>query len=110
MIVTGRVGDPDLNPQKCIRPSVIVMAYPWAPMHGGKPIKLMASAIRQSVVIDSRIKCLNYLNFTLAKIQALAFKADDAFMLDTEGFVAEATGANVFIIKNNVLYSPLLTN
>ena len=112
IIVTRGVGGPGLSPRDAIRPSVIVMAYPMPPMLGEKPIRMMISSVRRRppVVIDSKVKCLNYLNCILAKIQAITFGADDAFMLDMEGYLAEATGENVFLVKNQVLHTPLLTN
>ncbi len=112
VIVTRGVGTPGLSPNECIRPSVIIMAYPMPPMLGERPIRMMVSSVRRrpSVTIDSKVKCLNYLNCILAKIQALALGADDAFMLDMEGYLAEATGENAFIVKKGKLFTPFLSN
>lgn len=112
VIITRGVGAPGLSPRDCIRPSVVVMAYPMPLMLGEKPIRMMISTVRRRppVVIDSKIKCLNYLNCILAKIQAITFGADDAFMLDMEGYLAEATGENAFVVRHGKLYTPLLTN
>jgi branched-chain amino acid aminotransferase len=49
---------------------------------------------------------LNYLNNILAKIEALDNNVPEAVMYNHEGYVAEATGDNVFIVRNGVIYTP----
>jgi branched-chain amino acid aminotransferase len=57
-------------------------------------------------VLDPRIKSLNYGNNLLARLEARRRGVDDAIMLDREGFVAEASGANVFIVRDGHLVTP----
>jgi branched-chain amino acid aminotransferase len=45
----------------------------------------------------------------MAKLEAIAAGADDAVMLDTRGFVSEATAANIFLVKSSILYTPPVT-
>ncbi|MEM2587977.1 MAG: aminotransferase class IV, partial [Candidatus Bathyarchaeia archaeon] len=52
------------------------------------------------------IKSLNYLNSILAKIEANNVGADEAIILDTNGYICEATGENIFIVKDGKLYTP----
>jgi branched-chain amino acid aminotransferase len=52
----------------------------------------------------------NYMNSMLALQEALACGYDEALLLDTEGYVAEGSGENVFMVRNGVLYTPDLTS
>ncbi|MGI6487635.1 MAG: aminotransferase class IV, partial [Syntrophothermaceae bacterium] len=56
--------------------------------------------------VNPRIKSLNYLNNIMAKIEAAIAGVSEAVMLNQEGFVAECTGDNIFIVKNGVLITP----
>jgi branched-chain amino acid aminotransferase len=56
--------------------------------------------------VNPQIKSLNYLNNILAKIEALNAGCDEAIMLDSLGYVAECTGDNIFIVKDNSLITP----
>ncbi|MEW6170846.1 MAG: aminotransferase class IV, partial [Candidatus Omnitrophota bacterium] len=56
--------------------------------------------------LNPQIKSLNYLNNILAKIEATNSGYEEAIMLDSMGYVAECTGDNIFIVKNNELYTP----
>src|ERR1700678_2315336 len=58
--------------------------------------------------VNPAIKSLNYLNNILAKIEANNAGVEEAVMLNAEGFVAECTGDNLFIIKNGELLTPPL--
>jgi branched-chain amino acid aminotransferase len=111
IIVTRGVGPPGLDPRICKQPSVIVMAYPFPPLLGCDPVRVISSSIRRKspYAVDARIKSLNYLDNILAKMQAVVAGVDDALMLDMNGWVAEASGANLFCIKNEVVSTPLLT-
>jgi len=108
IIVTRGPGIPGLDPKRAARPSVIVTAYPYPPLLGRKPIRLKTASIRRKSPhsIDARIKCLNYLDSILAKLEAVAAGADDAVMLDVNGFVAEASAANIFVVKGSTIYTP----
>ena len=52
----------------------------------------------------------NYTNSILALHEALASGCDEALLLDNEGYVAEGSGENIFIVKNGVLHTPELTS
>ena len=54
--------------------------------------------------------CGNYINSILALQEALSAGADEALMLDAEGYVMEGTGENIFIVRDNVVYTPDLTS
>ncbi|MCK0538750.1 branched-chain amino acid transaminase [Alcanivorax quisquiliarum] len=52
----------------------------------------------------------NYINSMLALSEALSGGADEALLLDPEGYVAEGSGENVFIVRDGVIYTPDLTS
>jgi branched-chain amino acid aminotransferase len=56
--------------------------------------------------LPPQVKSLNYLNSILAKIEALDNDVPEAVMYNHEGYVAEATADNVFIVRNGVIYTP----
>ena len=59
---------------------------------------------------DPRIKTLNYLNNIMAKIEAGNAGCHEAVMLNREGFVAECTGDNIFIVKGDCLFTPKVSH
>jgi branched-chain amino acid aminotransferase len=107
-IVTRGVGGPGIDPRSCPEPSLVVSAYPFPPFLGADPITLITSAIARKAPrsLGAHVKSLNYLDGIMAKQQAIASGADDALMLDGSGAVAECTGANVFLIRDERLVTP----
>jgi branched-chain amino acid aminotransferase len=107
-VVTRGFGGPGIDPRHCTEPSLIVSAYPLAPVLGTNPIRLMTSSIVRKAPrsLGAHVKSLNYLDGIMAKQQANAFGADDAVMLDVTGAVAECTGANLFLISGRRLVTP----
>jgi branched-chain amino acid aminotransferase len=111
VIHTRGVGLPGVDPRRCPKASVLIMAYPFPPLLGTEPITLMVSSVARKSPrsVDPAAKSLNYLDSVLAKMQANAAGAHDAIMLDGEGYVAEATAANVFCVHDGVLRTPPTT-
>jgi branched-chain amino acid aminotransferase len=54
--------------------------------------------------------CGNYVNSVLAKREAVRGGYDEALMLDTDGYVSEATGENIFLVRNELIKTPPLTS
>lgn len=96
--------DPRLNQSGC---TLIVLAEWKAPVYQNA-VTLITSSIRRNgpANIDSKIHHNNLINNILAKIEANNAGADDALMLDNNGFVAETNACNVFMIKNGMLFTP----
>jgi branched-chain amino acid aminotransferase len=94
--------DPRLNASG---PTLIVVAEHKTPVYAKTGLSLITSKIRRSPpeVLDARIHHANLLNSILAKIEANNAGADDAFMLDTRGFVAETNATHIFIVRNGDL-------
>jgi branched-chain amino acid aminotransferase group I len=96
---------PALNRAGC---TLIVLAEWKDPVYEESGIRLITSSIRRNspATLDSKIHHNNLLNNILAKIEAEVAGADDALMLDLNGFVAETNATNVFLVKNHVLTTP----
>jgi branched-chain amino acid aminotransferase len=114
LIVTRGVGGLGLNPNKCKRPSVIIIAdkiqlYPVEHYEKGLEIITVPTTRNLHNAVNPAIKSLNYLNNILAKIEANNGGCEEAIMLNNEGYVAECTGDNIFIIKGNELLTPPLS-
>jgi branched-chain amino acid aminotransferase len=107
-IVTRGVGMPGVDPARCERPSLIVAAYPFPPLLGGEPIRVLVSSIARKAPrsVGAHIKSLNYLDGVLAKRQATAAGMQEAIMLDVLGAVAECSAANVFAVIDGDLVTP----
>ena len=63
-----------------------------------------------NIMMTKTKTCGNYVNSILAKLEVVKAGYDEAIMLDTEGYVCEATGENIFIIRDEVLKTPPLTS
>ena len=89
-------------------PCLIVLAEWKAPVYGTRGLVLATASVRRNSpqCLDSKIHHANLLNNILAKIEANAAGADDALMLDVEGFVAETNATNVFLVKRGALATP----
>jgi len=74
----------------------------------GKELCLVTSNIRRNspLCLDSKIHHANLINNILAKIEANHAGADDAVMLDLNGFVAETNATNIFMIKDGIVLTP----
>ena len=84
----------------------------YAKSRMGKKLKAIVSAIRKAAcdAIDSKIKTSSRLNLYVAGEVARLAGADCAIMLDKEGFVAEFSGANIFLVKKGTVFTPFTTN
>jgi len=114
LVVTRGVGTLGLNPNRCKRPSVIIIAgsiqlYPPSMYAKGMEIVTVATTRNLNNAVNPAIKSLNYLNNILAKIEANLSGCEEAVMLNAQGFVAECTGDNLFIVKGDRLLTPPLS-
>jgi len=111
LVVTRGKGDLGLDPRRCPKSSVICIAaniqlYPEELYEKGLEINTVATRRNIAEGVNPRIKSLNYVNNILAKMEAIRMGCIEALMLNNEGYVAEATGDNVFLVKKNVLLTP----
>lgn len=111
LVVTRGVGTLGLNPFVCKQSHVIIIAdkiqlYPQELYEKGMKVISATTARNHPLTIPPQVKSLNYLNNILAKIEALDSNVMEAVMYNHEGYVAEATGDNVFIVRNGVILTP----
>jgi branched-chain amino acid aminotransferase len=92
---------------------VAIAAWPWGAylgeeaLAGGIRVKVSSFARQHVNVTMPRAKvATTYANSIIANAEALQDGYDEALLLDTEGFVAEGAGENIFIVKDNVVYEP----
>jgi len=112
-IVTRGVGPrPLLSPAGC-KTSVVVFSRPylWLSASGSaleKGVKARISNMRAipAQCMDHKSKNLNYAHFVLIKMEALSAGADEAIILDIDGFVNEGPGYNIFVINQGKLFTP----
>ena len=111
LVVTRGVGDLGLNPKLCPQPSIFCIAakiklYSEELYQSGLDIITCATRRVNSAALPPAVKSLNYLNNVLAKIEAMQANAAEALMLNDQGYVAECTADNVFLIKGGKLFTP----
>jgi branched-chain amino acid aminotransferase len=111
LVVTRGKGDLGLDPVKCPVPTVFIIAggiqiYP--PELYEKGLRVVTLATRRNIVdaLSPRIKSLNYLNNILGKLEANQANVEEGLMLTREGYVAEGTSDNVFIVGDGVVATP----
>jgi branched-chain amino acid aminotransferase len=110
-IVSRGIGDLGLDPRKCETPTVVIIAQGWGAMYGNLyevGLTGVSVCVRRNApdTVSPNIKSLNYLNNILAKIEANEKGGDEAIFLDQNGFVCEGSGDNIFIVKNDQVFTP----
>ena len=111
LVVTRGVGDLGINPRLCPKASVIIIAatiklYSKELYEKGLDIITCATRRMSQAALPPAVKSLNYLNNIMAKIEAHQANAAEALMLNEQGYIAECTADNVFIIKRGTLFTP----
>ena len=111
LVVTRGVGDLGLDPRKCAKPTIFcivdtIALWPADRYERGLVCLTAATPISHKESLSPRIKSLNYLAHILAKIEGIAASVDEVIMLDSAGYVAEASGMNLFAVANHTLRTP----
>lgn len=111
LVVTRGVGDLGLAPWLCPKPSLFIIAskislYPKEHYDNGLAIVTVPTRRISPAALPPTIKSLNYLNNILGKIEARQFGALEAIMLNDQGYVAECTADNVFIVHKGEILTP----
>ncbi len=114
LVVTRGVGDLGLNPRLCKRASIIIIVakislYSEELYQRGLDIVTVATRRINNAALPPAVKSLNYLNNVLAKIEAMHANAAEALMLNDQGYIAECTADNVFVIKGGRIVTPPVT-
>jgi branched-chain amino acid aminotransferase len=111
LVVTRGAGTLGLDPNRTSHPQVIIITdhialYPEDFYQNGLEIITASTMRNHPGALSPRIKSLNYLNNILAKLEGLQAGCVEALMLNHKGEVAECTGDNIFLVRNNVLLTP----
>jgi branched-chain amino acid aminotransferase len=102
LIVSRGPGDLGLDPRKCPKPTLVIIAdaiklYPPEVYEEGMEVVTAATRRSRPDVLNPAIKSLNYLNNVLAKIECIRAGVPECIMLNDQGLVAECSGDNLFI-------------
>ena len=113
LLVTRGVGDLGLDPRKCPKASVIIIAaqialYPDKYYQDGLEMITCATRRLSPDALDPALKPLNYLNNIMAKIETIHAGVPEGIMLSAQGYVAECTGDNIFLVQDGALLTPPL--
>lgn len=111
MVATRGVGVLGISPLRTWHPRVFIIAasiamYPEELYETGMPIITSSVTRNSDNALPPRIKSLNYLNNILAKLEAHDAGVMEAVMLNAQGHVAEATGDNIFVVREGQLQTP----
>lgn len=111
LVVTRGVGKLGLNPFNCTKSQIIIITdfiqlYSKELYEKGLNAIIVSTIRNHSNALNPNIKSLNYLNNILAKIECINAGATEGIMLNKDGYVAEGTGDNIFIVKNNEVLTP----
>ncbi|MGI6065233.1 MAG: branched-chain-amino-acid transaminase [Bacillota bacterium] len=111
LVVTRGKGDLGLDPRKCPKSTTFCIAssitlYPEELYTNGLALATVATRRNIAEACNPRVKSLNYLNNIYAKIEANLAGVGEGVLLNNEGYVAEATGDNIFIVRKGVLITP----
>ncbi|MGG2016345.1 branched-chain-amino-acid transaminase [Bacillus sp. S10(2024)] len=116
LVITRGVGAMGPDPRTCIQPNVIIITEDLPNVHGTsvkeKGLSLVIVSTRRDSVegTSHEIKSLNYLNSIMARMEANEYNADDAILLDPQGFISESTICNIFMVSNKKLITPCSSN
>ena len=104
-------GEMGIDPRLCAHPTVVVMAKPvvtYTEQQREQGMSLHLASVKRNPELaqSPQIKAISSLNNILAKQEAVQVGADDALMLNMDGYVAECTTSNLFFVKNQQLHTP----
>lgn len=112
-VISRGPGDLGLDPRKCPRPTVLIIAdsialYPEQVYKEGMECITVATRRSPPDVLNPAIKSLNYLNNILAKIECIRAGVPECVMLNQQGLVAECSGDNLFVYIKDFNGNPQL--
>ena len=115
VVVSRGPGNLGLNPFLCPKSCLIIIVdsialYPKEHYENGLAIITSSTRRPTPAALCPQVKSLNYLNNIMAKVEAVRAGVLEALMLNEQGYVAECTGDNIFIVKNGTVYTPLVSD
>lgn len=111
LVVTRGPGDLGLDPRKCAKATIFIIAdkialYPKEIVEKGLPLVTVPTVRNHVEALNPQLKTLNYLNNILAKIEAINAGVNEGILLNAQGYVTECTGENIFYVRGNSLVTP----
>lgn len=111
LVVSRGIGNLGLDPRSCPKPSVVVIAEALAIFSedlykNGLKLASVATRRNRPDVLSPQVKSLNYLNNILVKLESVQSGADEALMLNDQGYVTEGSADNIFVVKNGKIKTP----
>ncbi|MGM8365017.1 branched-chain-amino-acid transaminase [Virgibacillus sp. W0181] len=111
VVISRGAGDLGLDPRNCPMPTVLVIAealaiYSSELYENGLKVASVANRRSRPDVLNPQIKSLNYLNNILVKLASVQADADEALILNDQGYVTEGSADNIFIVKNGKISTP----
>ena len=111
LVITRGPGPLGLNPHQCPTPSMFIIAsgitlYPDSCYENGLEVVTCSTRRPAPAALSPQVKSLNYLNNVMAKVEAIKAGAGEGLMLNEQGYVAECTGDNIFVIKKGKIATP----
>lgn len=111
VVISRGQGDLGLDPFSCNNPQLVVIVeqlaiYPKHLYNSGLEIVSVGSRRNAPDVLSPKLKSLNYLNNILVKIEANLAGASEALMMNNQGYIAECSADNIFIVKGNQMFTP----
>jgi len=111
LVISRGTGDLGLDPRNCKAPNIVIIVeqlqlFPAELYEKGMRIVTVPTRRNRPDALNPKIKSLNYLNNVLVRLEATMAGVSEALMLNSEGYVAEGSGDNVFLVKKGILYTP----
>jgi branched-chain amino acid aminotransferase len=110
-VISRGVGDLGIDPRKCLEPTVVIIVdaiQMYAEEAYRRGLRMVTASTRQRPidVLNPRIKTCNYLNNIMARMEANLLGVDEGLMLTAQGYVAECTADNIFIVTGDRVLTP----
>ncbi len=111
LLVTRGKGSLGLSPDSCPRATVIIIAaeielFPREYYTKGLRVATAPTRRTAPAALNPSVKSLNYLNNVMGKIEGKLLGAQEVIMLNEQGYVAEGSGDNIFVLKKGRLFTP----
>lgn len=115
LVITRGEGGLGLNPYLCKTPSMFIITsaiqlYPEEHYENGLELITCSTRRPTPASLSPQIKSLNYLNNVMAKVECIQAGVLEGLMLNEQGYVAECTGDNIFIVSAGVIYTPPISD
>ncbi|MBG9800316.1 branched-chain-amino-acid transaminase [Brevibacillus laterosporus] len=111
LVISRGDGDLGLDPRSCKKANIVIIVeqlrlFPQELYETGLKIVTVPTRRNKPDALNPKIKSLNYLNNVMVRMEASMAGVSEALMLNSEGYVTEGSGDNIFLVKKGVIYTP----